>query len=166
MVIMKELLVQQFANSYDENGWFVAAKNALKGVTVEQAAWKPDAADNSIWEIVSHLNYYNNAYLQRFRGAEFQYDISSNDETFARPDESSDEDWVRLVERFDSIMSGWREELENTNDSRLGELAPPHNESPWWKVIANINAHNAHHGGQIVLLRKLQGSWDSATGVS
>jgi len=30
----------------------------------------------------------------------------------------------------------------------------------------NINTHNAHHGGQIVLLRKLQGSWDSKGGVS
>lgn len=162
----KDLLLQQFANCYDENGWFVALKNAIAGVTAEQAAWKPEGTDNSIWEIISHLNYYNNAYLERFRGVDFEYGISSNDETFAQAETPSESDWQKETERFDSIMSGWRDELEKTTDPRLSEIAPPHKESPWWKVIANINAHNAHHGGQVVLLRKLQGSWDTAKGVS
>ena len=50
--------------------------------------------------------------------------------------------------------------------SRFEELAPPNNEMKWKALISNINAHNAHHGGQIVLLRKLQGSWESGKGVS
>jgi hypothetical protein len=70
------------------------------------------------------------------------------------------------VDRFDSIMTVWRHELKNAEEAKFDELAPPRNESPWWEVIANINVHNAHHGGQIVLLRKLQGSWDPGKGVS
>lgn len=38
---VKEILLEQFTTCYDENGWFVALKNALHGVTAEQAAWKP-----------------------------------------------------------------------------------------------------------------------------
>ena len=63
-------------------------------------------------------------------------------------------------------MSGWRDEIGKAVDAKFAELAPPRNEIPWWHLIANINAHNAHHGGQIVILRKLQGSWDSSGGVS
>jgi hypothetical protein len=78
----------------------------------------------------------------------------------------SDQEWQAAVERFGQIMSGWRSALENADESKLAELAPPYNESSWVTIIANINAHTAHHGGQIVLLRKLQGSWDSGKGVS
>jgi hypothetical protein len=39
-------------------------------------------------------------------------------------------------------------------------------DSPWWSPLAQQNIHNAYHIGQIVLLRKLQGAWDSSKGVS
>lgn len=162
----KELLLQQFDNCYDENGWFSSLKNCLKGLTAEQAAWRAEGADNSIWEILAHLNYYNNAYLERFRGNNFEYTKADNDATFEQSQDPSDDAWNKEVHDFDHIMSRWREEIKNTDETKLAEPAPPRNEVPWWHLIANINAHNAHHGGQIVILRKLQGSWDSSGGVS
>jgi uncharacterized damage-inducible protein DinB len=162
----KKILHEQFSSCYDENRWFVALKNALHGVAAENAAWKPEDVDNSIWEILSHLNFYNYAYLERFKGVDHEYGISSNDDTFSQASIPSEKDWRQEVDRFDSIMSGWREEIANADESRFAELAPPRNESPWWQVIANINIHNAHHGGQIVLLKKLQGIWDVDKGVS
>ena len=59
----KETLLEQFTACYDENGWFVALKNAVKNLTAEQANWKTENLDNSIWQIVHHLNFYNEAYL-------------------------------------------------------------------------------------------------------
>ncbi|HKP69138.1 MAG TPA: DinB family protein [Pyrinomonadaceae bacterium] len=159
----KETLLRQFSNSYDNNGWFVATKNAIKGVTAEQAAWKPEGADNSIYELINHLNYYNNAYLQRFKGADYEYKIADNDESFDKGEAAS---WDAEAARYDSIMSEWRTLLDSADDSKLAEFVPPYNEVPWLSLIGNIIAHNAHHGGQIVLLRKLQGSWDSSGGVS
>jgi hypothetical protein len=35
----------------------------------------------------------------------------------------------------------------------------------WASNIAHIGAHNAYHTGQIISVRKLQGSWDAAKGV-
>ena len=162
----KQILLDQFRSCYDENGWFVALKNALQGVNAENAARKPENVDNSIWEILSHLNFYNYAYLERFKGADYEYGISSNDDTFSQASMPSAEDWQQELDRFESIMSGWLEELANADESKLAELAPPRKESPWWLVIANINTHNAHHGGQIVLLKKLQGIWEVDKGVS
>jgi len=40
------------------------------------------------------------------------------------------------------------------------------NKSLWSLLISHVNIHNAHHGGQIVVIRKLQGSWDAGKGVS
>jgi uncharacterized damage-inducible protein DinB len=159
----KSILTGQFAACYDKNGWFVATKNAIANLTAEQAAWKPEGADNSIYEIINHLNYYTNAYLERFKGNDYQYDIADNDATFDKGEAGS---WEAEATRFETIMNGWREALEKADESKFDELAPPRNESKWKVVIANINAHGAHHGGQIVLMRKLQGSWDSGGGVS
>ncbi|PYS99393.1 MAG: DinB family protein [Acidobacteria bacterium] len=159
----KELLLGQFTTCFDENGWFVATKNAITGVTAEQAAWKFDGADNSIHEIINHLNFYNYAYLQRFKGIDFEYSTNDNDETFDHGEAAT---WEEEAARFDSIMNEWREEIEKANKMKFDEIAPPRNEISWADLIGNINTHNAHHGGQIVLLRKLQGSWDQQKGVS
>ena len=159
----KTVLLGQFAAAFEKNGWFVATRNAISNVTAAQAAWKPDGADNSIYEIINHLNYYNNAYLERFRGNEYEYKVADNDETF---DKGEAETWEAEVARFDSIMRGWRDEIEKADESKFEELAPPNNELKWKALISNICAHSAHHGGQIVLLRKLQGTWDSGGGVT
>ena len=53
----KETLLEQFTACYDKNGWFVALKNAVKDLTADEANWKTENLDNSIWEILSHLNF-------------------------------------------------------------------------------------------------------------
>lgn len=160
---IKRTLVEQFEICFETNGWFVAVNNAISGISAEQAAWKPENSDNSIWSLLSHMNYYNNGYLERFQGREFEYKISDNDETFTQS--VSEDDWRAEVDRFRQIMAGWRSQIEAADDAKFDELVPG-KDSPWSELIANINAHTAHHGGQIVLLRKLQGSWDSGKGVS
>ena len=160
----KEILLDQFRVCFEENGWFVAVGNAIAGIDAAQASWKPEGSDNSIWELLSHMNYYNFAYLERFSGRDFEYKVSDNDETFVQ--KGSDQEWQAEVERFEQIVNGWRAALENADESKLAELAPPYNEKSWAILISYINAHTAHHGGQIVLLRKLQGSWNSDKGVS
>jgi len=162
----KEILLEQFTACYDENGWFVALKNAVENVSAEQAIWKPENSDNSIWEILSHLNFYNEAYLQRFQGIDYVYPTSDNRETFSSAENVSDEAWRAEVERFDAIMSEWRNLLASADESKFKQEVSATNKSLWGSIIAHINVHNAHHAGQIVLLRKLQGAWDNSKGVS
>jgi uncharacterized damage-inducible protein DinB len=160
----KEILLEQFAAAYDQNGWFVALKNTLNNLTAKDAAWKPESIDNSIWEILSHLNYYNYAYSERFKGIDYEYSINSNDETFTA--ENSEEAWQTEIERFNSIMNEWRNLLENADEEKFNKQVSEKNKSLWASLIMHINLHNSHHAGQIVVLRKLQGSWDSSKGVS
>ena len=160
----KQVLLDQFDTCFETNGWFVAVKNAIAGISAEQAGWKPADTDNSIWQLISHINYYNNAYLERFNGRTFEYQISDNDDTFTQS--GSEDDWHAEMERFEQIIKGWRLQIESADESKFDDTAPPHNKATWSEIIANINAHTAYHGGQIVLLRKLQGSWNKDQGVS
>jgi uncharacterized damage-inducible protein DinB len=144
----------------------VAVKNGVAGVTAEQAAWKTDGMDNSIWEIIRHLNYYNFAYLERFKGIDYEYGISDNAESFDIEGGATEVGWAAEINRFDSIMTEWRELLESADESKFDYPVLATRKDPWGEIIAHINIHNAHHAGQVVLIRKLQGSWDSQKGVS
>jgi uncharacterized damage-inducible protein DinB len=162
----KDILLRQFTLAYDENGWFVALKNALHNLTAEEAAWKPENLDNSIWEILAHLNYYNRAYLERFKGVNYVYPADDNDATFAGGESVSGEAWQAEVKIFDEIMTEWRGLLETAPDTKFDEPVSTPNKTPWCELLSHVNLHNAHHGGQVVVIRKLQGSWDASKGVS
>jgi uncharacterized damage-inducible protein DinB len=162
----KEILLEQFNAAYDQNGWFVALKNTLVNLTAEQAAWQPENAENPIWGILAHLNYYNRAYVERFKGVDYVYSKNTNDETFASDEALSEEAWKLEIAEFEIIMNEWREQLESADQEKFNQPYKSNHKSVWASVITHINLHNAHHGGQIVLLRKLQGSWDSSKGVS
>jgi uncharacterized damage-inducible protein DinB len=163
---MKDILLEQFTACYDQNSWFVALRNTLEGVTAEDAAWKPAGVENSIREIVSHLNFYNFAYVERFKGVDYQYPVSDNAATFEAAKDATDETWTAEVARLDAILTEFRELLKAADDSKFDQSVSATNPASWATLISNINAHNAHHGGQIVLLRKMQGSWDRSKGVS
>lgn len=160
------LIKRQFSNSFDTNGWFVAVKNALDGVNVEMACWKPNDEDiNCIWETLSHLTYYNNAYLLRFKGIDYKYDIATNDESFSTG-EYDEASWQADVYRFDEVMMEFRELIASADESIFSEPVSAENQTKWATLLLNIASHNAYHSGQIMLLRKLQGNWDHAKGVS
>lgn len=162
----KQTLLKQFATCYDENGWFVAVRNVLDGVTAEQAAWKAEGTNNSIWESLAHLTYYNNAYLLRFKGEKHEDRKADNDATFDAPESPGEDDWNAEVAKFDLVMREFRLLIEQADDSIFDRQVSEKNTASWAELILNINAHNAYHGGQMLLIRKLQGSWNPKKGVS
>lgn len=162
----KEFLIDQFTSNYDTDGWFVALGNTFKDLSAEDAAWKPDGVNNSIWGIVRHLNFYNERFLKKFKGEAVENLEIENSETFAGAESASEEAWKAEIERFDRVMNGWRSAFEAAEEEKFDEIYYEENQTTWAEVVGLMNTHHAHHGGQIVILRKLQGSWDASKGVS
>ncbi len=162
----KEFLLDQFIYNYDTDGWFVALGNTFKGLSAKDAAWKPDGVDNSIWGIVRHLNFYNERFLRKFKGETVEELEIENSETFAGAENATEEAWQAEIERFDRLMNGWRSAFEAATEEKFREIYYEESQTNWAQVVGLMNAHHAHHGGQIVILRKLQGSWDASKGVS
>ena len=158
----KDILTEQHTACYDENNWFVAVKNAIAGLTAEQAAWKPEGADNTIWEEVNHLVFWNERWLQRYRGLLNEPEDVENKGTFR----SEETDWQATCEKLYAVIDEWREKLNTITDEKLASPVSVKYQEPWRSPLAQQNIHNAYHTGQIVLLRKLQGSWDPSKGVS
>ena len=142
-----------FGTTYNKAEWFVPFTKAVAGLTHEQAIQKNNTGTQSIFEIVAHITYWNERYLKKMRGEIQNSPMQENNElTFTQ---SGFTDWSELLKKADEVFAGWAKHLET-----LSEKDAEH-----FSFIANTSMHNAYHIGQIVTLRKLQGSWKSEEGV-
>lgn len=149
----KSILIEQFDACYNQSAWFASAKSALENLSADEAFWKPNDEIHSVAEILNHLNFYNQKHLRRFKGEDVKRTEKEIAETFLY----KSADWNKILDEFNSIMSEWKNLLENATEKNLSKFS---------SVIAHINIHNAYHIGQIVIVRKLHGNWNSEQGVS
>lgn len=157
---MKQLLLAQFRSTFNHADWFVPFQTAIEGLSEEQAFEKKDAAGHSIANLVQHLIFWNERYLNRLKGISGQEAVKDNAATFELPGSIS---WKELEEKANRLFHAWETALEHVEEKTL------HSEMtgiPWPDIIGQICLHNAYHTGQILTLRKMQGNWNSSKGVS
>jgi len=150
---LRGVLLKQLRTTHDQADWFVPAKTAVDGLTAEQASWSPGKGNHSVGQLAYHLWFWNARSLADFKGEKNPAFTGKNDETF---DSFSAEQWNDLVKKLDQVMVEWEKAVEAADEKTLAEKA---------SLVAVIGAHNAYHIGQIVYVRKLQGSWNPDKGV-
>ena len=153
-----ELLLEGWDFCYDKEDWAPPLRDALKGLTAEQANWRPEgAAANTIWENVNHLVFYKERLLKRWTGEEAAYPSGlTNDDTF-RVEEHDEAAWQQTLDRLESVQAGIRGKLAAlSSEAELEEAIPGKDVEEW---LHSLIRHDAYHTGAIILLRKLQGSW-------
>lgn len=156
-MLKKDILLQAWDFCYDTEGWYPPLKNALENVDGSQALWRPAGeASNDIREIVNHLFYYKRRFLFRLEGKRWPYNITSNDQTFLPGEHTMQLTWDRLVEELASVHRQIREKIVALTDDQLASKLP---NDPIDQQIMILATHDAYHTGQIILLRKLYGSW-------
>lgn len=150
---LREVLLEQLHTTHDRQEWFVTINTAVEGVTPEQARWTDGKGNHSIGQLVYHLAFWNERSLERFQGKKSPAFNTDNEETFNNFDAAK---WAGTVQWLDRVMKDWEAAVQQADDAKLAEAA---------SVIAHIGAHNAYHVGQIVSVRRAQGSWNPAQGV-
>lgn len=154
----RELLLYSFDYGYDKEDWFPPIKDALNGVTEAQADWKPEGiAVNTIRQIVYHLLFYKLRLLRDLRGEAQPAGPGSltNDDTFEAA-VLGNPSWSEAVGQLEEAHVAVREQLAKRSDDELEQPSP---KTKAWVYASGIIRHDAYHLGQIVQLRKLQGSW-------
>jgi uncharacterized damage-inducible protein DinB len=126
---------------------------AIEGLTAKQAMWKDGSGNHSAGQLAYHLAFWNERLLKQFNNEPTDKFSGDNNETF---DKFDDKQWNEIVKKVDDVMVAWETAIRNSNEQKLSE---------WQESITNMCTHNAYHTGQIIFLRKLQGSWDPEKGV-
>jgi ketosteroid isomerase-like protein len=154
LATIKSVLLRQLKSTHTEKDWFVPANIAVEGLTAKQAMWTDGSGNHSAGQLATHLIFWNERLLKSFKGEPNAKFSGNNDETFNNSfDEKS---WGDTVKKLDEVLSAWEREIKNADETRLND---------WYENIANMNTHNAYHTGQVIFLRKLQGSWNPEKGV-
>jgi hypothetical protein len=152
-VTLRSILLEQLRTTHNSKDWFVPINVAVEGLTAEQASWKDPSGNHSVGQLTYHLLFWNERELAKFKGEPEKKFSGDNDETFNNFDSKK---WNDTVKQLDQVMTELEEFVETTDDKTLQTRASD---------IAHIGTHNAYHVGQIILVRKLQGSWNSEKGV-
>jgi hypothetical protein len=150
---LKSILLEQLRTTHDKEDWFVPANIAIEGLTPEQANWKDSSENHSIAQLATHLIFWDEQVLAKFKGEKPAAFNGDNKETFAPVDKNS---WNATVKRLDSVLTELEKAVEAADDAKL---------QSWYSTIAHIGTHNAYHTGQIIYIRKMKGWWDDNKGV-
>jgi uncharacterized damage-inducible protein DinB len=150
---LKSVLLEQLKETHNKQEWFVPINQSLAGLTPEQAMWKEGNANHSVGQLANHLLFWDKQELQKFKGEKQEAFNGNNDETFNSFDKNS---WASVVKQLDEVLTELEKAIETADDAKL---------KSWYTEIGHISTHNAYHTGQILYIRKQQGSWDSSKGV-
>jgi uncharacterized damage-inducible protein DinB len=150
---LKQVLLNQLKSTHNQEEWFAPLNIAIEGITPEQANWKPKGKDHSIAELTNHMIFWNQENLAKFLDQPVPKFSGNNNETFTSVDKNT---WPVTIRQADSVLINWENAIAAADDAKLEK---------WYETIAHISTHNAYHTGQIVYIRKLQGSWNAAKGV-
>jgi len=125
---LKGILLMELRETHNEKNWFVSEKEAVAGLTREQAAWS-DGKNHSVGQLVQHMIFWNSFNLAYFKG-EHPPGPGNNDNTF----NYDAQQWDATQKRFDSVMDEWEHIVEKADDATLAKIAP---------LITHISEHNA-----------------------
>jgi len=150
---LREVLLAELRTTHNNEDWFVPANIAVKGLTAEQASWTDGKGNHSVGQLAYHLVFWNRQTLAKLKGETPEKFSGNNDETFDKFDTRT---WNETVKQLDEVMAELEKWVETADEAKLKESAA---------TFTHISTHNAYHIGQMIYVRKEQGSWDPKNGV-
>jgi uncharacterized damage-inducible protein DinB len=142
---------------------FLNPRHTLDGLTPELADRRVPGAPHTIAEIVAHLTFWQHWFAGRCDGSAGPMPQSAAT-GWPAPDPGG---WDGLRRAFLDGLE--RLVVIGTAGDRACRLDPPIEFPPLaditvGEVITHVASHNAHHLGQVVLLRQMLGAWPPPAG--
>jgi uncharacterized damage-inducible protein DinB len=149
------LLLRLIEDSYIRKAWHGPnLRGSLRGLTVEEASWRPSPDRHNIWEILVHCAYWKYIVRRRIldeKKGTFPYKGSN---WFKRPIVSTADSLrqdLALLEECHRRMVMAISSLEPTQLPWIPKNSKVSNEA----IIRGIASHDVYHAGQIQLLKRL-----------
>ena len=143
---------------------YLSPTAALEGLSAAHAASRPEGVPHSIAEIVAHMAFWQEWFLDRCDGRAVLSPASAG---LGWP-KVNDGDWDAVRERFEA---GFNRALTLADDmDRVARPITPPIEVDFLAgytagdALTHLALHNAHHVGQVITIRQLLGSWPPPAG--
>lgn len=127
----------------------------LRGVSAEQAAWKPSPERNSIWNLVLHMAYWKYAVIRKL-DPEYPKGFERSPANFPNlPDLMTAKEWETDKKLLQKTHNKLVQEIKDFPPENLDEICSTKKEWTYIQLITGIAAHDTYHIGQIQVLKRL-----------
>ncbi|WP_373278555.1 DinB family protein [Alicyclobacillus shizuokensis] len=138
----------------------VSPQEVFEGIDWTVVGQIPPGCPHSIWQIVHHLIYWQDFCLELLKGHNPPAPAHASDTWIAPMNPASAAEWKDTVNVF---LAGMRK-LADAIDSDLDEEVAALSGTSRVEILGSVMAHNSYHLGQVVLLRRMLGTWPPASG--
>jgi hypothetical protein len=147
-------LLQIIDQAYNRKSWHgTNLRGSLRGISAEQAAWRPAPDRHNIWEIALHAAYWKytvrRRLLEETRGS---FPLKGSN-WFMRPVDKSEAAWKEDLGLLDQVHLSMREVVAAFPSDQL-YMTPKGKKTSNFGLISGIAAHDLYHAGQIQLLKR------------
>jgi hypothetical protein len=154
-----QFLLQLLDESYDRKSWHGPnLRGSLRGVTAEEAAWRPGPDRHNIWEIVLHAAYWKYTVLRRISGDKRGSFPLSGSNWFPRPGAAGGDNvastWKTDLSLLGTMHKRLRAAASGIRADQLHEI-PSGNKFTYAALLRGVALHDVYHAGQIQSLKRM-----------
>ncbi|HXR15313.1 MAG TPA: DinB family protein [Terriglobales bacterium] len=137
---------------------------SVQGIPAELAGRRLEGYPHSIFQILSHMNYWMDYEVQRMRGESPTYPAHATESWPTHSSPANETEWKQTVARFAALIDDLSKLAQSDTEFLNREVNATHAvhsqiSSSVLAVLWQTAMHNSYHIGQIVLLRLLLNCW-------
>jgi uncharacterized damage-inducible protein DinB len=147
-----ERILDQYDRAMDGDAWHGdPVWKILDGLSADQAAWRISPPIHTIWELVSHMMFWETEVCRRMSSLPARPLEKLN---FPAMPKVTAENWAGTLAEFRRSNSDFRTALTKLDDRQLDQPMPGREKSVYVEVHGVIQ-HHVYHAGQIAILSKI-----------
>jgi hypothetical protein len=144
-----EVLLANLDAAYSKKGWHgTNLRGSLRGVTSEEALWRPGKGRHNVWELTAHAAYWKYAARNRLQGGKRGRFALKGSNWFASPARADADAWRALVRLLDEEHRLLRAAIASLSDADLRDAKKV-------RMVYGVAAHDLYHTGQIQIIKRL-----------
>ena len=144
-----ELLLEVIEHGFQKQSWHgTNLRGSVRGLTTEEALWRPEPERHNIYELVLHAAYWKYAVRRRISGEKRGSFPIAGSNWFKTTDSLSESEWRKAI----ALLQDQHRQMVDTI------AANPRVALQRKRMVYGIAAHDLYPAGQIQLLKRLQRS--------
>jgi uncharacterized damage-inducible protein DinB len=149
------LLLRIFDEAYNHRAWHGPnLLGTLRGLSAQEAAWRPAEGRHNIWEIALHCAYWKYAVRRRILGLKRGSFVLKGSNWFPRLDNLTKTRWKSDLRLLADEHRALREVIVALPAARLKQLTPG-GTMRIDRLIYGVAAHDVYHAGQVQVVKRL-----------
>jgi hypothetical protein len=142
--------------AYSKRSWHGAnLAGSLRGLSVQQAIWRPSKNRHNIWELTIHSAYWKYIVWRKLANRPDSKFAMKGSDWIKSPERPSEKEWKKAKSIFGKYHKLLQEAIRELAPAKL-YLKMPDSKLQYIDIVLGVAAHDLYHAGQIQILKRFQ----------